>query len=144
MSCMDRRRFVEMSVGIALSGAGLGCASMVTHRVTPEDGSVRLDLDEHPSLAEPGGTVRILPDGFRDPVYVLALEGGAFTALSPVCTHRGCTVEIEGDALVCPCHGSTYDRRGNVLVGPAERALHSFVARGTGDGAVLIRLDGAG
>jgi len=144
MTCMDRRRFVELSVGVALSGAGLGCASMVTHQVTPVDGSVRLSLEEHPSLAAAGGSVRILPDGFRDPIYVLALEDGAYAALSPVCTHRGCTVEIEAEALVCPCHGSTYDRRGNVLVGPAERPLHSFGARAAGDGTVLVRLDGRG
>ena len=135
MSCgIDRREFV---VACALAGAGLltGCIAMVTHPVPVADGRVRLSLDAYPELAKPDGAIKIQPSAARDPIYVLAGEGG-YRAVSPICTHRGCTVEVQGARLVCPCHGSTYDRAGTVLKGPAERALATFpVSR---DGNQLI------
>jgi len=90
---------------------------------------VRLTFADHPDLARPRGSVRILPTGERDPVYVLALGDNRFAAVSPICTHRGCTVELRDEHLVCPCHGSTYDRSGAVLRGPAEQPLRHFRVR---------------
>jgi Rieske Fe-S protein len=141
MSTLDRRRFVELTVGAAVSCAGLGCASMVTHRVVPDAGTLRLPLADHPQLAESGGFLRVQPVGYADPVYVLTVGVGAFVAVSPICTHRGCTVDVAGEALVCPCHGSTYDRNGDVLEGPAERSLQRFPTRIDGDGVLWIRLE---
>lgn len=141
MTDMDRRQFVELTLGVALCSGLVGCASMVTHRVAPVDGTVRLSLDDHTGLQSAGGSLRVLPDGFEDPIYVLALGDGGYAAVSPICTHRGCTVDVHGDLLVCPCHGSTYDRQGAVLEGPAERPLGRFETR-VGEGRVLlIRLE---
>jgi len=47
-------------------------------------------------------------------------------ALNLICTHLGCTVTVREGAISCPCHGSLFDRRGNVLKGPADRALAMF------------------
>ena len=103
--------------------------------VPAPEGRVRLDLDQMPDLDRPGGSVKILPEGHGDPIYVLEREG-AFTAISPICTHRGCTVDIEGTRLVCPCHGSTYQRSGEVVKGPAERPLQPLPL--TLSGRVLV------
>lgn len=141
MSALDRRKFVGLTVGAAVSAAGTACASMVTYRVAPEDGVVRLDPLEHPPLRGSGGFLRVQPEGSPGPIYVLALERGGFTAVSPICTHRGCTVDVAGDSLVCPCHGSTYDRQGNVLEGPAQRSLTSFPVLVDADGTIVIRIE---
>jgi cytochrome b6-f complex iron-sulfur subunit len=106
-------------------------------------GRVRLALAEHPELARPDGALKVLPHGAANPVYVLRLEGGDFAALSPICTHQGCTVDIQGPRLVCPCHGSTYDRGGRVLRGPAERALARYAVSVT-DGVLVIDVGSAG
>lgn len=50
-------------------------------------------------------------------------DGESFYALDLACTHLGCTVRVTPAGLVCPCHGSSFDRRGNVLKGPADRPL---------------------
>lgn len=135
---IPRRRF--LSTCACLAGAVIsGCASMATRPVATTGGVVRLDLGEYPELAKSGGSAKILPDGFQDPIYVLALDDGHFTALSPICTHRGCTVDIEGARLVCPCHGSTYDREGTVLRGPAEDPLRRFPVERVQD-ALVIRV----
>ena len=132
---IDRREFV---VACALAGAGLlaGCVAMVTHPVPVADGRVRLSLGAYPDLAKPDGAIKILPAAATDPVYVLAIDG-AFRAVSPICTHRGCTVEVQGARLVCPCHGSTYDRTGHVLRGPAERALTAYPVTRVGDELII-------
>lgn len=134
---MDRRRFIEVSHAALAAALLPACASVAAVRVSAPDGVVRLPLSAHPALLQPGGSLRIQPEGSVDPVYVLAVEDGAYAALSPVCTHQGCTVGIEGEYLVCPCHGSTYDRRGAVLRGPAERALRQFSARVSGDDLII-------
>ena len=134
LSDIDRRRFLISCAAGACTLAGLaGCASLVTHTVPAPNGVVRLALADHPDLARPSGAVRILPTGERDPLYVLALGGERFAVVSPICTHRGCTVELQGDQLVCPCHGSTYDRNGVVLRGPAEQPLRRYAVRVSAD-----------
>jgi Rieske Fe-S protein len=110
---------------------------MVTHPVPVSAGRVRLALADFPDLGRPLGAIRIQPNGMEDPVIVLAEPGGGFRALSPICTHRGCTVDVRGERLVCPCHGSTYDRAGTVLRGPAERALTGFAVMRDGEHLVI-------
>ena len=143
-----RRAFVcacaarAAALGAATLGtAALGaCASLVTREIAAIDGRLELALAQYPELMERGGSLRILPLGERDPVYVLAQDDGTFAALSPICTHLGCTVEIQGQWLACPCHGSMYDRRGAVLQGPAQRSLEHFSTRVSADGVLIIDL----
>lgn len=138
----DRREFMRRGAALLALALVPGCAALMTRRVGIDAGRIHLDLRQYPELGEPGGTLRLLPDGWQDLLYVLALGQGEFAALSPICTHLGCTVDIEGERLVCPCHGSTYDRAGRVLVGPAERDLRRFPARLTSDGALVIEVGG--
>ncbi|HEU0300071.1 MAG TPA: ubiquinol-cytochrome c reductase iron-sulfur subunit, partial [Longimicrobium sp.] len=92
-------------------------------------------------LQHAGGYLKVLPEGAAGPLYILAGDRRTFTVLSPVCTHLGCTVNIEGALLVCPCHGSTYDRSGAVLRGPAERPLRRYAASVTEQEELVIQLE---
>jgi Rieske Fe-S protein len=136
--CIDRRTFVELTVGGLASAVLPGCASVAVTRVVPSGGTVRLPILAYPQLAHPGGYLKIQPGSTASPIYVLALRDGGYAAVSPICTHRGCTVNIEGAHLVCPCHGSTFDRAGQVLRGPAERPLRRFPTALTSDGGELV------
>lgn len=141
---MDRRRFVERAA-VALAAAALpGCASVAVTRVAPSGGAVRLPVRNFPQLTHPGGYLKIQTDDTGIPLYILALEEQQFVAVSPICTHLGCTVNIEGARLVCPCHGSTYDRTGRVLRGPAERPLRRFPTSLTREGELIVQLEGEG
>jgi Rieske Fe-S protein len=136
MSC-DRREFVRIGAAAITVAILPGCASLVTRRVPVENGVVRLSLRQNPELSEPRGSLRLMPDGWDDPVYLLALDGGAFAAVSSICTHRGCTVDLGGPGLACPCHGSQYDREGQVVRGPASRALERYPVRTSGDELII-------
>jgi cytochrome b6-f complex iron-sulfur subunit len=134
---LDRRTFLELCGCAAAGFAMAGCASVIARPVTAIDGRITLRLADYPELGQPNGSVAIQPQGMSDPLFVLRTGVGAYSVLSPICTHRGCTVEVAGDRLECPCHGSMYDRQGKVLQGPAERALTTFAAAVQGDRLVI-------
>ena len=136
MQPLDRREFVSTCATLCAGALLGGCVSMVTHPVPIVGGRVRLSLAQYPELARPDGAIRVQPEGHPEAIYVVTTPEG-FAALSPTCTHRGCTVDVSGARLVCPCHGSTYDREGRVLKGPAERALPRYAVTRTGDELVV-------
>lgn len=142
-SDIDRRRFVELGACAAASAALLpmaGCASLATVRLQPSDGVLRLAVRNYPELDRPGGRLKVAPEGSARPIFVLADGESRFVALSSECTHLKCTTDLEGERIVCPCHGSTFDRQGQVLVGPAERPLDRYQTRLTDAGELEILL----
>ncbi len=60
---------------------------------------------------------------YRELQLALLRDEGGYYALSLLCTHLGCIVNVTPEHFSCPCHGSHFDRRGNVLKGPADRPL---------------------
>lgn len=132
-----------MTACALLAGGGaLACASLATVPVEPRNGRIRLRLRDHPALESPGGHIRIQPAGHPTHLLVFALPDDRFSVVSPVCTHRQCIVDVSGPRIVCPCHGSEYDRSGEVLVGPAERPLQHYPAELTSENELVIRLVG--
>ena len=64
-----------------------------------------------------------LPRAFPQARVFLCADAEGLYALDAVCTHLGCTTEAASDGFRCPCHGSRYDASGEVVAGPAPRAL---------------------
>ncbi len=60
--------------------------------------------------------------------FLSRLADGGFLALSTKCTHMGCTVQYYRgqEQFECPCHGSAFNNRGEVLSPPATRALDYY------------------
>ena len=57
-------------------------------------------------------------------VWIIRNEEGIYALIS-ICTHLGCTPiwhPAEG-AIKCPCHGSNFDKEGDLRAGPAPRPL---------------------
>jgi cytochrome b6-f complex iron-sulfur subunit len=81
---------------------------------------------EFPELSEDGGAIQLEVENFVEPVVVVRLNEKDLIALSPVCTHLGCTVRKEPSFFRCPCHGSTYALDGTVVRGPAKQRLTVF------------------
>ena len=55
-------------------------------------------------------------------------DDGTVHAVSPTCTHLGCTVAWNDAerSWDCPCHGSRFSVEGTVLAGPAVRPLDAY------------------
>ncbi len=76
-------------------------------------------------------------------VFLIArTSASTFTAIDAVCTHEGCTITgADGATYVCPCHGSRYNRNGQVLAGPARANLRQYATTfADGNGVVTIAL----
>ena len=58
--------------------------------------------------------------------------------VSAVCTHLGCILEKSTDGFECPCHGSCYSDKGEVLSGPAPRNLTWYSVSRAADGKIVI------
>ncbi len=75
----------------------------------------------------------------KDNAWVVKNADGALVAFSPLCTHLGCAYHWESragrskdGAFVCPCHGSTFSREGDVITGPANRPLDRYLVKREG------------
>jgi cytochrome b6-f complex iron-sulfur subunit len=68
--------------------------------------------------------------------FYISRTSDGFIALWQKCPHLGCAIpwdEKEG-VFHCPCHGSTFNRVGEVLGGPAARAMDFFPVEVNEDG----------
>ena len=98
------------------------------------------------TLPAVGETVPASGVVLRDPVplAVTRLAPGQVVAVTRICTHEGCTVDLPTKSLGtldCPCHGSRYTVTGQVVNGPAPRNLFSFPTRIEGN-QVVIQMNG--
>lgn len=137
---MHRREFLGLCATVAAGSLFAACASVLVRQVPVSNGRVELPLAQYPELTQAGAALQILPDGETKPLIVVVDASGKHSVISSECTHKGCTVEVQGERIVCPCHGSTYDRKGDVLKGPAQRSLRRYQSRLTSDGVLVIEL----
>ncbi|MFB5661686.1 ubiquinol-cytochrome c reductase iron-sulfur subunit [Alteribacillus sp. HJP-4] len=70
-------------------------------------------------------------------------EGDEITALSPTCTHLGCTVNWNANPehennYFCPCHGGRFEKDGTNIAGtPPTEPLHKYQVE-VRDGTVYL------
>jgi nitrite reductase/ring-hydroxylating ferredoxin subunit len=66
----------------------------------------------------------------KDQKILLANVNEKYFALSNVCMHRGCQLskgKLQGETVVCPCHGSTYElKTGNFVKGPTKKPQQTY------------------
>jgi menaquinol-cytochrome c reductase iron-sulfur subunit len=72
-------------------------------------------------------------DGWRihsekEVAWVIKNRDSSITAYLPWCTHLGCAYSWEPlrSQFVCPCHGSSFAKTGEVMSGPAPRPLDRY------------------
>jgi len=91
-------------------------------------------LSAHLSEIAPGTTRRVVVDGIE---ILLCNVNGNIYAIEDVCTHDGGPLdqgELEGEMVVCPRHGATFDvRTGDALTLPAVVPLLTYPVTIEGD-----------
>lgn len=67
-------------------------------------------------------------------------QDGIYHALSPICTHQGCTINqynTSSKEFICPCHGSRFNSTGGVTNGPAQSPLKQYSATINGNQLII-------
>ena len=135
---LTRRTFCVQAYGaVSLAALGsilTGCGGSPTSPSAPSlptinasvaNGVASISIDSASPLAAVGGAA--LVQSTSGMFLVARTAQNAFTALTAICTHEGCTVSgFENQTYVCPCHGSRYSTSGTVINGPAPSSLRSF------------------
>ena len=60
------------------------------------------------------------------PICVYRHNENEYSALWMRCTHQGAELQVFGDKLQCPAHGSEFGNKGEVQNGPADNKLRTF------------------
>ena len=120
----DRRGFIKKltatTLALGIGGAVVECGRFLKPNVLYE-----------PSRVFKVGELSRFPIGSRTVIegrgIEIVREREGMHAISLVCTHLGCLIKpVENDPEVgyaCPCHGSTFATKGEVLGGAAPRDL---------------------
>lgn len=132
--------------GMALMAAGgyLGGHLSLTKGVGPD----QTVFDPGPTDWTPAADASLLAEGratrvvVDDTPVVLVRKGESVYAIHDRCSHRGCSLSdgsVEGDEIVCGCHGSRFSlRNGAVRHGPATAPQPAFQVR-IQEGRVEVR-----
>lgn len=78
---------------------------------------------------------------FEQESFFVFRDAGGIYAISAVCTHLGCSVGRSSEGFACPCHGSRFSPSGEVLGGPAPRALPCLEVGRAADGQLVVYAD---
>src|ERR1043165_9348606 len=147
---MKRREFISNTCGACVSGAVLSnflSACSGTHYVTGilEPKGVSIPVSEFISAQEKQGAREFIVahhDRLEFPIYVYRLSANEYSALWMKCTHQGSELNAGGDHLYCSSHGSEFDKKGNVIHGPAEKNLRSFPTSVQNDKIIIELMKG--
>jgi nitrite reductase/ring-hydroxylating ferredoxin subunit len=156
---LARRRRGEWGQGAALGA--LGAAVLMTGGYLGGHMSLRKGVGPDQTVFDPGPTdwtvaadAAQLPEGrpirvVVDDTPVLLLKQGVNTyAIHDRCSHRGCSLsegEVEGEEIVCGCHGSRFSlRNGELINGPATTAQPAFQVRESNGRLEIRRLSPGG
>ena len=125
--CLSRREFLTRST-LAVAGAaglatGCGDGQFGPTALSKTTTATAFKVSSLPGLATTGQFVKLPPDivdsrGGPVLIAVKRLSPTSFFALSTVCTHQGCEINIRGNAFECPCHNAGYDSDGKVTQQP--------------------------
>lgn len=78
-------------------------------------------------------------DRLEYPICLYRFNETDYKALLMRCTHQGTELQVFGDRLQCPAHGSEFTNTGAVQNGPADTPLRTFNVTVSGD-SIKIRL----
>jgi Rieske Fe-S protein len=85
-----------------------------------------------PDALQPGQA--FLPPGRSVAVF---RDAEGIWAVSTICTHLGCIVNVNAGGFECPCHGSRFTADGSVIKGPAPQPLAWLKVSAVGDKLVI-------
>ncbi len=111
-----------------LLGASLleSCAGVKYAKGTLNDNGMLLDPKEFDNSKGSHRYVVVRHDDLLFPICVYHIAENEYSALLMKCSHQGAELQVSGDQLTCPAHGSEFDKWGKVTQSPASAPLRTF------------------
>jgi len=131
---MKRRFFIRQTAGMVVLVSGIVAAVSYLRQFFPRRAGEKRKITLDDPQLYPVDTYTFL----RDHNMFVYRDHEGVKAVSAVCTHLGCILEKSTDGFSCPCHGSYYNEKGEVLSGPAPRDLPWYKVGITADGRLVI------
>jgi nitrite reductase/ring-hydroxylating ferredoxin subunit len=127
-----------LAYAIASGAAWLGGHLTLARPVGVNQTAVESLPEEWTALLEDGdlGQGELTSADANGTAILLVRKDGRIHAIADRCSHRGCSLhegELDGDEIVCPCHGSRFGLDGGLVAGPAaypQPALETRVREG--------------
>jgi len=135
MRTIDRKKFIKtcsVSCLGLMTGASIleSCAGVRYVSAPIRDSFLEIPLSEFQTKQGDQTMFRkyivVQNDKLEYPISVFRSDNGEYNALYMRCTHQGTELQVFGDRLQCPAHGSEFTKDGNVQNGPADQNLRSF------------------
>lgn len=143
---MKRKTFVKNMCMMALGGSvasGILSACSTMARITGNgvEGELKADGLHLPLSAFHQSNklqyVIVHHENLKFPVCVYKYPNEDYEALWMECTHQGAELQVFGNKLECPAHGSEFNQKGEVESGPADTNLKTFKTRISGKHLVI-------
>ncbi len=131
---MNRRNFVFQSciaciTGVSISSVLSSCSHTILNLPIDTD-RISLPLFYFDKKAnkgnQPNQYIVVHNEKLKFPICVFRLDESQFTAIWMECSHQGTQLQVYGDVLQCPAHGSEFSNKGSVLSTPATKNLKTF------------------
>jgi cytochrome b6-f complex iron-sulfur subunit len=118
---ISRRNFLDLVVKASLAGSALiGLGMLLRHLGYQSDDSPPTQFDLGLASDYPLGSRRII----QPAQAIMIHDHQGYHAVSLVCPHLGCIVNVTTDGFACPCHGSRFLPDGSLRSGPASHPLN--------------------
>ncbi len=149
---MDRKTFIKSCGMVCLSGTSFmsllqSCGSIHLVKGNIEGDDLVIPVQDFE--LKKGEEIRykkylvVEQEILQYPICVYRFSEHEYSALWMRCTHQGTELQVFGDKLLCPAHGSEFDAKGGVQNGPADKTLRTFPVRFQ-DGLLKISLKAIG
>jgi len=132
---MDRKNFIKTCGFACVGGIGIvtllqSCesAKSLTGKIVADDLVIPISDFENNKGQQRDYKKHIVVHNeiLQYPVCVYRFSETEYAALWMRCTHQGSELQVFGDKLQCPAHGSEFSNKGIVQNGPADLRLRSF------------------
>ncbi|MEO5684658.1 MAG: Rieske (2Fe-2S) protein [Chitinophagaceae bacterium] len=132
---MDRKNFIK-KCGFACAGAAgitallqsCATAKILNGKIVGDD--LVVPVSDFYGKNEKDNHIKkyliVQHDLLQYPICVYRVNEHEYTALWMRCTHQGMELQVFGDKLQCPAHGSEFSSKGTVQNGPADAGLRTF------------------
>lgn len=133
---MDRKEFIKTCGFSCLSLIGVSaflesCTNVKQINSTTVNGKLKIARSEFLEIKKDKTVVRkyiiARTSSLNFPIVVYRTSDTDFSALLLECTHQGVELTVNGDLLSCSAHGSEFNNKGNVITGPADQNLKTFI-----------------